>query len=786
MLSENTIKISVRNLVEFVLRSGDLNVRFMSANRALEGTKAHQKVQKNAGENYKSEVHLSYALEYGGFVFIVEGRADGIVHIDDKVLIDEIKSTTRPLESIDENYNSLHWAQAKCYGYIYGRQNNLKEISIQLTYFNIDTEEVKYLEKEFKIDELELFFYDLVDKYVVWANLTNEISKKRDESIRALTFPFESYRKGQRELAISVYKTILDKKKLFVQAPTGIGKTISTIFPTVKAIGEGITSKIFYLTAKTIARQVAEEAFNVMTKKGLYIKTITLTAKEKICFKDETICNPENCEYAKGHFNRVNEAVLDVLKSENIITRDIVEIYARKYKVCPFEFSLDLSLWTDCIICDYNYAFDPRASLKRFFEEESEGYTFLIDECHNLVDRARDMFSAELNKKKFLEMRNIFKNIDLNIYKSLSKINSFMNQTRKKCEDKGYFIDSEEELELYPLLRMFIIRAEEWIINNEQEDGHKELLELYFEVMSFLRISELYDDKFVTYGEKEDRDVRIKLFCLDPSCLLEETMKKVRSTILFSATLTPLKYFRYILGGNDEDYTIKLASPFAKDNLCIAIVNNISTRYTDRDKTYDIIIEYIKLIISQKLGNYFVFFPSYKYMKEVYMRFTEKYPSINCVYQDFNMKENEKEDFINMFEENPKNELVAFVVLGGIFSEGIDLKGNKLIGSIIIGVGLPQICLERNIIREYFNSKNNMGYEYAYMYPGMNKVLQGAGRVIRSERDKGIIILIDDRFSQSKYRSLFPNEWTHNVTIKSPYHAEHLIDKFWKENSCEK
>jgi len=526
-MDEREIKMSVRKLVEFILRSGDLDSRFVGSSRAVEGTRIHKKVQKSMGDEYKAEVRLKHIFEYKGFTFKIEGRADGIIDDDNGVIIDEIKSTTRPLKIIDEEYNHLHWAQAKCYGYIYALQNDIDEIDIQLTYYHVQTEDIKRLVQTYSKEGLKDFFYNLIDKYLVWAEYTEKWRKTRNISIKDMKFPFDKYRDGQRKLAVAVYRTISEEKRLFTQAPTGIGKTISTIFPTIKAIGEGHSDKIFYLTAKTITRQVAEETFNKLSKKGLRFKSLTLTAKDKICFKEETICNPDECEFAKGHFDRINDAILDILTNEDLTTRPLIEKYAQKHQVCPFEFSLDLALWSDCVICDYNYAFDPRVYLKRFFLDNSGNYTFLVDEAHNLVDRSREMFSAEIYKKPILELKRIMKEENKDIYNALNKLNEYMIKMRKLCDEENFHEKDGEPSKLYPLLSKLIDESEEWLTKNQNKNGYKELLELYFNAHSFNNIAENYDESYVTYIEEyRNNDVKLKLFCLDPAYLLSEAIKR--------------------------------------------------------------------------------------------------------------------------------------------------------------------------------------------------------------------------------------------------------------------
>ncbi|HEX2926376.1 MAG TPA: ATP-dependent DNA helicase [Ruminiclostridium sp.] len=782
-MSKPEIKISIRNLVELVLRSGDIDNRLVSSGRMLEGTRIHQKIQKQGGENYNKEVSLTFGYETQDFMFRLEGRADGIISEPGGIVIDEIKSTTRPLELIDENFSLLHWAQAKCYAYIYAVQNELDSIYVQLTYFHIETEEIKNIRKLFTLAELQEFIAGLLDKYLVWANISDAWDKRRDESVKKLQFPFKDYRKGQRELVVAVYKTIMQGKKLFAQAPTGIGKTISTLFPAVKAVGEQHISKIFYLTAKTITRQVAEEAFSKMRESGLVFRTITLTAKEKICFNKEGSCNPDFCEYAKGHYNRVNNALTDILNNSESLSREIIEEYARKHTVCPFEFGLDLSLWADCVICDYNYAFDPRVYLKRFFLNNSGDYAFLVDEAHNLVDRAREMFSAEVCKSTFLEAKKLMKTRVPKVAKILNKINSYMIALRRQCGEEGFMVSPEELKDLYRLLSSFITESEDWILKNQNNsiEGFDQLLELYFDSITFTRMADFYDERYVTFIEAKSNDVRVKLFCLDPSYLLADAVKRGKTAVFFSATLTPLSYFMEILGGDKEDYNINLASPFEKNNLCLLVADNISTRYKTREKSYDRIADTIWSAIGKRTGNYIVFFPSYKYMNEVYSRFIEKYPDTDTMIQATAMTEEEREGFLNRFQSGLKKSLVSFSVLGGIFSEGIDLKGDRLIGAIIVGVGLPQVSPEQDIIMKYFETKNGMGFENAYTFPGMNKVLQAAGRVIRSEKDIGTVILLDERFSQGSYRRLFPKHWEHSMRVRDRKELENKLEQFWND-----
>lgn len=784
------VKVSVRNLIEFILRSGNLDNRFTGSSRAIEGTRAHQRLNREWSQKltgYTPEVILSYTHEGADFNLVIEGRADGILEREDTTRIYEIKSTNRNLQEIKEDFNELHWAQAKVYAFFYAVEKDLAEISIQLTYYQLDTGKTQDFVRNYNFQELKSFFGDLIEKYLFWARFAHQKKVSRDSSIQKLDFPYQKYRPGQRKLAVASYRTITEGKKLFVQAPTGIGKTISTLFPAIKALGEGYSSKIFYLTAKTVTRQVAEDSIQKMLEKGLELSSVTITAKEKICFQEECECNPEYCPFAHGHFDRVNEAIRTVLENETIITRSVVEAYARNYNVCPFEFSLDLTLWADCIICDYNYVFDPAISLKRFFLEGKGDFIFLVDEAHNLVERARDMYSAELSLSAFYELK---KDISSKNRKLAGVVEEIINHLETRAEEiKGDTkVLDEGPGDFCKLLRKFTFLSEEWLIREEKgTPGYELLLDQYFLVLAFLRIFELYDSDFTTYCQKEEDPInglinlKIKLFCLDPSAILKGVLKNGHSAVFFSATLTPLPYYREVSGGDEDDYLLELPSPFDRDNLCLLVADNISTRYRRREEGYETIADYLRTTVDMHQGNYLVFFSSYEYLNRVYEIFVYNNSEVNTIIQTPEMTEKERLSFLNNFIPDRGETMVAFAVLGGVFSEGIDLKGERLSGTIIIGVGHPKICLERNLIRRYFQLKNGQGYDFAYTFPGMNKVLQAGGRTIRSEEDKGVILLIGERFNSPVYHNLFPVNWRETRRIvRSKNEIENNLRAFWK------
>lgn len=766
-------RVSVRTLVEFVLRQGDLQTGFMSGTRLVEGTHAHQYLQGKRGEDYQPEVTLRMTYHQDELSLEIHGRADGIFRSESGIVVEEIKSTSLDLDLIDESYSILHWAQAQCYAYILAKQEELSQIQVQLTYIHLETHETKEFKKTLSYEELKCFFTDLVERYCAWANRLSSWAEQRNGSIAQLEFPYPSYRKGQRELVVAVYKTIKEGKKLYAQAPTGIGKTLGTIFPALKALLESEETPIFYLTAKTITRTVAESSLSMLEQQGLSLKRLTLTAKDKICFCPGCDCTPEDCRFAKGYYDRLGAALEGIFQTD-AWNREQIESCAKDHAICPFEFSLELSNWADLVICDYNYVFDPRVFLKRFFLEGGE-YTFLIDEAHNLVDRAREMFSAELNKEEFLHLKNLVQEEEPVLGKRLQTVNKNFIKLRKL----GLEVEKSAPASLYSSLERVVNEAEKFFKKEENPPWKEKLTELYFNVQAFLRTAESYDEHYLTYYQTTEQDYRVKLFCVDPSKRLSEVLNKGRAAIFFSATLSPLEYFIKILGGEKSSYKMQLPSPFPPENLRVMIQQRISTKYAQRSLSLDSIVEAIVNLVHGRIGNYLVYFPSYEYLERVHERLIMLHPQLKVLPQTLGMTEENREEFLQAFQADPQENMVGLALLGGIFGEGIDLTGNRLSGAIIIGVGLPQIGAERDIIRDHFQEHFGQGFEYAYMYPGMNKVLQACGRVIRTEQDQGVILLIDERFVRSTYKQLFPKEWNAIQYIRDNTEIKPIMDEFW-------
>ena len=781
------IRISVRNLVEFILREGDIDNRTgggQDPENMQMGSRIHRKIQRQMGSDYQAEVPLKTEIVCDGFTLKIEGRADGLIHTKEQVMVDEIKGVLRELDRVQEPAG-IHLAQAKCYASMVAEQEGVDEIGVQMTYCQMETEEVKRFQYSYRSNELKVWFDEVIRQYEKWAKFQIEWRKARNASVKGIEFPFP-YRKGQRDLAVSVYRTILRKKKLFIQAPTGVGKTISTVFPAVKAVGEELGEKIFYLTAKTITRTVAEQAFETLREQNLKFKVITLTAKEKICFCEETSCNPDDCPYAKGHFDRVNDAVYELLMQEDVMSREVLEAQARKHKVCPFEMALDVSTWVDGVICDYNYVFDPDARLKRFFAEGGAGgYLFLIDEAHNLVERGRQMYSAELCKEDFLAVKKLVKGEAPRFAKRLEACNKILLAMKKECENYNVL----DNISHFGIQLMNVLsETDRYLEECVDKEVRETVLDFYFQVRSFLNIYDGLDENYVVYTEyQENGRFVLKLFCVNPAANLQKCLDKGNSAVFFSATLLPIQYYKRLLSTEKDNYAVYIDSSFDTKKRLLMNGVDVSTRYTMRSREmYQRYATYIFRVVKAKMGNYLIFFPSYRFMEDVYQEFTQLLASdeeeMELVIQQKHMDEEERENFLRAFEMGREKSLIGFGVLGGIFSEGIDLTNEKLIGTLIIGTGLPQVCNEREILKSYFDQKGLYGFDYAYRYPGMNKVLQAAGRVIRTEDDRGVILLLDERFQREKGKEIFPKEWADCERCRLDI-VEEKIRLFWEKQT---
>ena len=755
-----------------------------------EGSRLHRKIQRSKKAGYRSEVPLKMSWRRDGYELVLEGRADGIDSAEYEdgdardenesavrrvPLIDEIKCVYKDVRQIEEA-EPLHLAQAKCYAYMHAGPAGHKDVLVQITYCNMETEEIKYITQHYDMEELAQWFDDLMDQYKLWADMYVEARRRRDDSIKAMVFPF-SYRPGQKKLAAMVYRSINDGRNIFLQAPTGVGKTISTLYPALKGLGEGKAERVFYLTAKTITRTVAEQTLLLLQKQGLSMKAVTITAKERICDNEVMECNPAACAKARGHFDRINGALYALLTEREIIRREDILEYSEKYQVCPYELSFEAAGWADCITCDYNYVFDPHVNRKSLFGEKS-GCVFLIDEAHNLLDRAREMYSAVLKKEDFVRMKKLFRDKNKSIVRKLQNCNRELLRMSKNVEEIAENIDS-----LYYPLFWLLGTMEDYLKDHPEMENREEAVEFYFQARHFFMILDTMEDGYEIYGEGGGTHLKVHLFCVDPSSRLAEYLEKCRAGIFFSATLLPIRYYRQLLGGSGSMDAFSVSSPFEKERRLLAVASDVTSRYSRRGtEQYQKMVRYLEETISVKPGNYMIFFPSYEMLSQVLALAEESTLSLaaDFLVQSTSMSETEREEFLDAFREENSKSLIGFCVLGSIFSEGIDLTGRRLIGVMIVGTGIPQICEERERIRAYFDRKGKKGYDYAYRYPGMNKVLQAAGRVIRTAEDTGTILLMDDRFLLRENQMLLPEEWDSYYEVNL-YNYEKVLKQFWEK-----
>ncbi len=742
--------ISVKKLVEFMFSSGDIDHRSTTTHlSAKEGILAHQYIQKQYVPTAQTEVPISYQNQFDEITLNISGRIDGLFADDHgNTVINEIKSTAKPLDEISQPLET-HMIQAKLYGFMYLKKNDLKHIIIQITYINIYTMKTKDFVYAMDSEEINNEMMKIFHSYLYYLKKLIHIKQQRNDSISSLQFPY-NYRKGQRNIIKNIYKCLHEEKNLFLHAPTGSGKTLSALFPSLKYIIFN-DEKIFYLVSKGTQKKVVLETLEFLKNHGLFIKAVMIDAKEKVCCNENNIanCNPQKCKFAIGYYNKIKEILFEILHHENVITKDVIQKYSLKYTVCPFELSLDISYFCDMIICDYNYVFDPFSSLKRFLEENNK-YIFLIDEAHNLSDRGRQMYSAEISKDELLTVKKTNKQYK-SFYNSLTKLNTYLNKINKSSETDIVELSVDDPVFLQ--INNFLIKADKYIhLNGELPES---IQDFYLTLFKFNKLFQIASSSHIFYYDKVEK--QLKLFCLDASKYLLDTISKSSSSIFFSATLTPIDYFMRISGGSPTDYTMISKSPFISEKLKVTAICHIDLTYKKRNKNIDEIIQYINTILNYNKGNYMIFFPSFEFMNLVYENYKQKYGDEKILLQKVNMSETDRDEFISYFD-NKENNISAFVVLGGSFSESIDLVGDRLIGCVIVSVGLPKICYEREKLKQYYEKERN-GFEFAYLYEGMNKIMQAGGRVIRSENDTGFIYLIDKRFNYTQYKSILSQTW---------------------------
>ena len=757
-------KIGVRDLAYFIHQSGDLTTEFFSNHDMLVGSRAHDFLQSQYSSLDKAEYYIKREISYLGKTYILDGYIDGVLNEDETIIIEEIKSTTKELDEITIEYHKEHLAQAKIYAYLYALENNMDVINIRLTYISVIDYDVKSFDMIAKFDELEDFTLSTLEAYISWLNMLDSSKNDRNETLKTIKFPFESERMGQRTLMKATYKALTNNEILYCIAPTGIGKTMATMFSALKTLNEN--DKLFYLTAKGSGKNAPLDAIRILKDKGLKIKAIDITAKKKICNAKMGHCNPDECPYTKDYFSKLNEATKEIFSKYDIYSEDVILEITNKYKICAFEFSLYLSYFCDIVIADYNYAFDPSARLIRYFEDDTYKPKVLVDEAHNLVDRSRDMYSANINELDIRTLRKYLNGYKPSIRNDCNKALEILDSYREFLVDRTTIFENSMNHDLNVILRNIFQKCDQIFEENKKIKDKDIALESYFKIMDFLNISEIFSENHRVIIKLIDDKISMTYFCLDASKFILETIKEsIYGIVFFSATLYPIEYHANLITAGEGKF-LELDSPFDPNNLDIIINSSVSTKYKNRIDSIDSIIEAIEVVTESKSGNYIVFFPSYQYMNMVLEQIID--PNYEIIIQKNNLTELEKNEIINKFK-TTTNTKVGFFVMGGVFSEGIDYIGDALSGVIIVGVGLPLICDENNLLKEYYESTYNNGFNYAYTYPGFTKVIQAVGRVIRDYNDRGIAILMDERFVYNEYQQLMPKHWQKRKVITNTY-----------------
>ena len=778
-----SLSLSVHQLVDFALRKGDIDTRVYNQNTMQEGVKLHSIYQKSKKGNYLSEVQLEHAFNYGDYIIKLFGRCDGI-DLNKRPTIEEIKTTNDNLDNYYKQNKDRHLGQAICYAYIYSLQKNIDVIDISLVYISQVDATKKVVNFTFKQSELLKEIYSYFDIYIDFYKLTKTREEKRDSSLESLLFPFVKTRKGQKEMIQEVIDSYKEHKVSFIEASTGIGKTMSTIYGSLIGLKERRLNKIFYATPKNAGFINSFNAFKLLNERGVYINAVELIAKEKICPNHcEKNCNPDDCPLSKGYYDKVNFVLKEILLKETLITNDVIREYAKNNEICPFELSLDLSLYTDFVVCDYNYVFHPIASLKRFFDDPPIQFKkfLLVDEVHNLVDRSRDMFSAEFNSFYFKKMKKkITKDYksEKRLVNGIKKVSSFIKMFNEfEYGDDDYMILETVDLNFLSSLRDLDKKIKDFKAQNPKVKI-EELDEFSRMNYSFLKIIELANIDYKIVLKKNNDDFVIKYFCINPSVYILDRLHDFEGASLFSATISPMNYYQEVLLGKSDLNYLALPSPFEANNLKVLVDTKTSIKYKDRLRTLPDVINEIYSLIETKIGNYIVFAPSFEYLNMIK---TKTIKDDRFIFQEKSMSVDDRNEFLSILKPNPDKTTVAICVMGGSFSEGIDLLGDRLIGVIIIGVGLPTISLENKLIEEYYSKNGLSGYAFAFTNPGINKIMQAVGRLIRTESDRGVALLIDERYGYSTYRSLFRNRRTNFTKVTSLDVIKKELKDFYKQ-----
>lgn len=744
--------VAVRALCEFTAKVGDLDLRFTPSPSAQEGMLGHRTVASRRSAHYQNEVALEGLYQQ----LTVRGRADG--YDPDRNVLEEVKTYRGDLDAQPANHRQLHWAQAKVYGWLMCSKLGLPEIALALVYFDIVSERETVISQVCAADELEAFFNRQCALFLGWAEQQAQQRLARDAASTALAFPHAAFRLGQRTLAESVYKAVSTGRCLMAQAPTGIGKTIGTVFPMLKAMAPQQLDKLFFLTAKTPGRKLALDAVQILhASADLPLHVLELVARDKACEHLDKACHGDSCPLAKGFYDRLPAAREAAAKVRLLDQRNLREV-ALAHGVCPYYLSQEMARWCDMVVADYNYYFDFGAMLFGLAQLNQWRVAVLVDEAHNLVERGRAMYSADLDQFALKTLRD---SAPEPLKKPLQRLNREWNALHKE-QVTVYQAYASKPDKLLQALALCTSAMGEYF-NDHPQALTGELQGFYFEALQFAKVAELFNEQFIFDIAQRDpqakrRFSRLSLRNVVPAEFIRPRLTAARSSVLFSATLSPRHYYADLLGLPADTAWVDVESPFDAAQLQVHIIDRISTRFVHRQASLAPIVALIAEQFERTPGNYLAFFSSFDYQQQVAQLLAERYPSIPTWHQSRGMAEAERQAFLDQFTQHSRG--VGFAVLGGAFGEGIDLPGARLIGAFIATLGLAQLNPVNEQMKLRMGAMFGAGYDYTYLYPGIQKVVQAAGRVIRTQQDQGVVMLIDDRFAEPKVRPLLPRWWS--------------------------
>ncbi|CRM10367.1 MULTISPECIES: ATP-dependent DNA helicase [Pseudomonas] len=744
--------VAVRALCEFTAKVGDLDLRFTPSPSAQEGIVGHRTVASRRSAHYQNEV----ALEGEHEQLKVRGRADG--YDPDSNRLEEVKTYRGDLKAQPANHRQLHWAQVKVYGWLMCQKLGLDEIELALVYFDIVGEGETLLKQRFAAPDLERFFKQQCALFLDWAHQQMQHREARNRDAQGLAFPHAEFRSGQRSLAESVYKAVSTGRCLMAQAPTGIGKTVGTLFPMLKALAPQQLDKVFFLTAKTPGRKLALDAAQVLydSSPELSLQVLELVARDKACEHLDKACHGDSCPLARGFYDRLPAARQAAARVRLLDQRHLREV-ALAHDVCPYYLSQEMARWTDVVVADYNYYFDFGAMLFGLAQLNQWRVAVLVDEAHNLVERARSMYSASLDQYSLKTLRD---SAPEPLKKPLQRLNREWNALHKDQLAPYQAYAAKPDKLLQALSQCASAMGD--YFNDHPEALSGDLQAFYFEALQFNKVAELFNEHFIFDISKRQFSAKrsSSTLCLRnvvPAEFIRPRLTAARSSVLFSATLSPRHYYADLLGLPPDTAWVDVESPFKAEQLQVSIVDRISTRFVHRQASLEPIVELIARQFATQPGNYLAFFSSFDYLQQVAQLLAERHPQIALWLQSRGMAEAERQAFLDQF--TPHSQGVGFAVLGGAFGEGIDLPGARLIGAFIATLGLPQLNPVNEQMKARMGAIFGAGYDYTYLYPGIQKVVQAAGRVIRSQHDRGVVMLIDDRFGEARVRQLLPRWW---------------------------